>query len=150
MARPTKARTDLGHVEPGDGVRFKGRGPMQITGRANYQACGTFLGLPLLKQPELLSRPEYGTMAAAWFWSRLKPYLNACEDSGWFKVTTRLANGGYDGRDDRLRYYQRSLRILGLPLYEPSAETQSIPEFQRAHGLVVDGDCGPRTLAALL
>lgn len=143
-------RTDIGNVQPGDGVRFKGRGPIQITGRANYQACGAFLGLPLLERPELLTRPEHGTMSAAWFWRRTKPWLNPAADRGWFKVTTRLVNGGYNGLDDRLRYYQRNLRLLRLPLYEPSAETQSIRQFQHAHGLIVDGDCGPRTLAALL
>ncbi len=145
-----EGRADLGNVEPGDGVRFKGRGPIQITGRANYQGAGSFLGVNLLKQPELLARPEYGTMAAAWFWAKLKPWLNPAADRGWFKVTTRLVNGGLNGWDERQRYYQRNLRILGMPLYEPSAETQSIREFQHERGLVVDGDCGPRTLAALL
>lgn len=145
-----EGRADLGNTEPGDGVRFKGRGPIQITGRANYQACGAFLGLPLLAEPELLTRPEYGTMSAAWFWKEAKPWLNRCADRGWFKVTTRLINGGLNGWDARQQYYQRNLRLLDLPLYEPSAETRSIREFQAAHGLAVDGDAGPRTLAALL
>lgn len=145
-----EGRADLGNVQPGDGVKYKGRGPIQITGRANYQACGTFLGLPLLERPDLLTRPEHGTLSAAWFWSKAKPWLNPAADRGWFKVTTRLINGGYNGLDDRLRYYQRNLRLLGLPLYEPSAETQSIREFQHERGLTVDGDCGPMTLAALL
>ena len=145
-----EGRADLGNVQPGDGVRFKGRGPIQITGRANYQAAGVFLGVNLLERPDLLARPEYGTMSAAWFWRHAKPWLNAAADRGWFKVTTRLVNGGLNGWDDRLQFYQRNLRILGLPPYEPAGETTSIREFQHANGLTVDGDCGPRTLAALL
>lgn len=145
-----EGRTDLGNTEPGDGVRFKGHGPIQITGRANHKACGAFLGLNLIADPTLITTPRYGTMSAAWFWKEAKPWLNRCADRGWFKVTTRLINGGLNGWDDRQQYYQRNLRLLDLPLYEPSAETRSIREFQAAHGLAVDGDAGPRTLAALL
>lgn len=145
-----EGRADLGNVQPGDGIKYKGRGPLQITGRSTYQACGAFMRLPLVVYPELLTRPEHATRSAAWFWRHAKPWLNACADRGWFRVTTRLINGGLNGIDERLRYYQRNLRILGLPLYEPSAETQSIREFQHEHGLLVDGDCGARTLAALM
>lgn len=145
-----EGRADLGNVEPGDGPRYKGRGPIQITGRANYRDAGAFLGLPLLSQPELLARPEHGTLAAAWFWRRAKPWLNPAAELGWFRVTTRLVNGGYNGWPDRVGYYQRNRYLLGLEPYTEADEDASIRAFQAAHGLVPDGDCGPRTLAALL
>lgn len=145
-----EGRLDLGNTEPGDGYKFKGHGPIQITGRANHKACGVFLGINLIADPMLITTPRYGTMSAAWFWKEAKPWLNRCADRGWFKVTTRLINGGLNGWDERQRFYQRNLRILGLPLYEPSAEATSIREFQAEHGLTVDGDAGPRTLAALM
>lgn len=145
-----EGRADLGNIYAGDGIRYKGRGLIQVTGRTNYWSVSNALGVDFIKSPELLETPQYAAETAAWFWRFGKPLLNPCADRRWFRVTTRLVNGGLNGLDDRLRFYQRNLRILDLPLYEPSAETRSIREFQAAHPpLVVDGDAGQRTLAAL-
>lgn len=145
-----EGREDLGNTEPGDGVRFKGRGPIQITGRANYKACGAFLGLPLLKQPDMLLDPEYGMLAASWFWREAKPWLNPAADLGWFKVTTRLINGSLNGWNDRVAHYNLNLAHFYLLPYSEEREDSSIRDFQTKHGLTVDGDVGSRTLAALL
>jgi putative chitinase len=58
----------LGNSATGDGLRFCGRGLIQITGRANYAACGTALGLNLVGEPALLEQPKLAALSAGWFW----------------------------------------------------------------------------------
>ncbi|MBI6683998.1 glycoside hydrolase family 19 protein [Pseudomonas viridiflava] len=94
----------------GDGQLYRGRGLIQVTGRANYEACGEALGLDLLRQPELLERPDHAAMSAAWFWDRAN--LNALADKGDFLMITRRINGGTNGLADRQVLYQRALEIL--------------------------------------
>ena len=105
-----EGRSDLGNVRPGDGVRYKGRGPIQLTGRANYRAAGRALGLPLEQRPTLAARPSVGFRTAAWYWKSRG--LNAWADAGNFNEVTRRINGGYNGLSDRLAYYRRALRVL--------------------------------------
>lgn len=113
-----EGRKDLGNTQPGDGVRFKGRGPIQITGRANYAACGKALGLDLISNPELLEIPENGCRAAAWFWSSNN--LNKWADAGDFDGVSDIVNRGRKtaaqgdslGWMDRLQFYLRAKRVL--------------------------------------
>lgn len=94
-----EGRKDLGNTQPGDGRRFKGRGPIQITGRANYRAFGQSVGMDFERKPELLATPEWGFKAAAWFWKTRN--LNQLADRGNFDQITYRINGGYTGKDDR-------------------------------------------------
>lgn len=94
----------------GDGQRYRGRGLIQITGRANYAACGEALGLDLLKHPELLEQPEHAAMSAAWFWDRAR--LNALADKGDFLLITKRINGGTNGLEERQAFYERALKVL--------------------------------------
>ena len=105
-----EGRRDLGNTQPGDGRRFKGRGPIQLTGRANYRAAGRALGLDLENNPELVSRPDVGFRVAAWFWNSRG--LNGIAESGDFREVTRRINGGYNGLAVRQQYYQRALRFV--------------------------------------
>lgn len=107
-----EGRKDLGNVEPGDGPRFKGRGLIQITGRANYRACSRALfgDERLLAHPELLEEVENACRSAAWFWKTHD--LNTLADAGAFRAITRAINGGYNGYDDRLAYYERAKAVL--------------------------------------
>jgi putative chitinase len=105
-----EGRKDLGNTEPGDGKRYKGRGPIQLTGRANYRRAGKALGLDLEGHPEDAARPEVGFRVAGWFWKTHG--LNELADQGDFRAITRRVNGGYRGLESREKYYRRALDVL--------------------------------------
>ncbi len=143
-----EGRVDLGNTRPGDGVRFKGHGPIQITGRANHAACGRALGIDLEANPRLITTPPYASASACWFWNSRR--LSPLADRDWFLTITKRINGGYTHLADRLRRWERCRDVLGLPAVDVGGEELSIKEFQRARGLAVDGDAGPRTVDALI
>ncbi|MFY0582219.1 LysM peptidoglycan-binding domain-containing protein [Cystobacter fuscus] len=105
-----EGRRDLGNTQPGDGVRFKGRGPIQLTGRSNYRAAGQALGIDLENNPKRAADPDVGFRTAAWFWNSRN--LNQYADAGNFREVTRRINGGYNGMASREAYYQRALDVL--------------------------------------
>ena len=105
-----EGRADLGNTVKGDGSKFRGRGLIQITGRANYAACGEALGLDLINQPELLELSQHAAMSAAWFWSTKG--LNTLADQGEFTKITRRINGGLTGQADRQALYEKALKVL--------------------------------------
>ena len=106
-----EGRRDLGNVRRGDGVRFKGRGPIQLTGRANYGHYGKLLGLDLVNNPKLAAEPRVGFRTAALFFQQRG--LNQLADRGDFREVCRRINGGFNGYEDRRRYYQK-LQGLGV------------------------------------
>lgn len=67
-----EGRKDLGNIQKGDGVRYKGRGLIQITGRANYTALSKDLGIDFVSNPKLLQDPEYAVLSAFWYWNKHK------------------------------------------------------------------------------
>ena len=105
-----EGRKDLGNTVAGDGSKYRGRGLIQITGRANYMACGEALGLDLITQPELLEKPQHACMSAAWFWATNG--LNTLADAGKFDDITQRINGGQTGAADRQALYTRALKVL--------------------------------------
>ena len=105
-----EGRKDLGNTLAGDGSKYRGRGLIQITGRANYMACGEGLGLDLIKQPELLEKPQHACMSAAWFWASRG--LNTLADAGQFDKINQRINGGQNGAADRQTLYARALKVL--------------------------------------
>ncbi|HMF70610.1 MAG TPA: hypothetical protein VK616_04005 [Flavitalea sp.] len=123
-----EGRKDLGNVYPGDGVKFKGRGLIQITGRTNYQALSHDLQADFINNPALLGgknihlcspdQLKYAALSAGWFWN--KTGLNSIADKinsqqpideginlDSFKAITRKINGGYNGLADRIQRYQK-------------------------------------------
>jgi putative chitinase len=107
-----EGRADLGNTEPGDGYRFRGRGPIQLTGRDNYKKYGELLGIDLVGDPDLAAKPEYAFQTAALYWK-----LNGCNelaDVEDFVKITRKINGGLNGLADRQRYYERAKKALGI------------------------------------
>lgn len=107
-----EGRKDLGNTERGDGRRFKGRGLIQITGRANYLECSKALfgDDRLIHHPEVLEEPENAARSAAWYWNRHG--LNTLADQQAFRTITRKINGGLNGLDDRLTYWARAKTVL--------------------------------------
>lgn len=105
-----EGRADLGNTVADDGSRYRGRGLIQITGRANYAACGEALGIDLINHPELLEQPQYACLSAAWFWATKG--LNTLADAGEFNTITRRINGGLNGLVDRLNLWAKAREVL--------------------------------------
>lgn len=94
-----EGRKDLGNVNPGDGKLFKGRGPIQITGRANYRRYGKKIGIDLERHPEIAALPSIGLHLALEYWKANG--LNTLADADNVLGITKLINGGTNGLADR-------------------------------------------------
>jgi predicted chitinase len=101
-----EGRKDLGNTQPGDGRKYKGRGPIQLTGRANYAAAGKALGLDLINHPELAADPRNAFRVSAWWWWQAG--LNPIADRRDVNAATRRINGGTNGLTDRQQRYART------------------------------------------
>ena len=113
---PSSLATTLGNTEPGDGKRFKGRGPIQITGRANYRRFGDLLEIDLVADPARAAQPDTAFRVSALFWA--KNGLNELADQATaeaFRLITRRINGGFNGLADRERFYAVARRVLEVP-----------------------------------
>ena len=94
-----EGRKDLGNTQVGDGKRFKGRGPIQLTGRANYRRYGQQLGIDFENNPAIVAIPSVGLLVACKFWA--DNGLNELADKDDVLTITRRINGGLNGFDDR-------------------------------------------------
>lgn len=142
-----EGRLDLGNTQPGDGSRFRGRGPIQLTGRSNYRQFSLWAKRVSPSAPDFTLLPDavnsdpWEGLSAIWYWDSRK--LNALADMNELREITRRVNGGFNGLTERYRYYDRAaLVLLG---YGP----KDVLTFQRAAGLKQDGICGPQTRSAL-
>lgn len=105
-------RMENGNEASGDGWRYRGRGFIQLTGKRNYRLCGTDLKINLLEDPDYLSRSPVGAVESAlWFWQRNN--LNSYADRDDLKGQTYIINGGYNGLEERLAYYEKAKQVLG-------------------------------------
>lgn len=151
---PTKAqrgyegRLDLGNIMPGDGKRYLGRDLIQVTGRTNYHLLTVWVreefgdGPDFEAVPDLLEKPEWLGIGAIWY-LRTRTGLLDYARAGNIEMVTRRVNGGLNGYADRLDWYRHcALVLLGYGRDE-------VAKFQRDHGLLADGICGPATRAAL-
>lgn len=124
-----EGRADLGNTRPGDGVRFRGRGIFQTTGRANYTQLGLKKGKRdlFIKTPELLEQPEYAVWSACEYW--LSRNLNDAANHGDSELLKKkyrgkiievspveyisiTINGGYNGMEERKKFYARAQKVL--------------------------------------
>jgi putative chitinase len=163
-----EGRADLGNTQAGDGPRFKGRGLIQLTGRANYRDLGKVLGLPLEQDPELAAEPVLSLTIACEYWKKRK--INPVCDRDDVVAVTRLINGGTNGLDDRrVRTGKAKLAIArlegfmltgeappagGRPVLRRGSKGEAVVELQRAlrklgFMLAVDADFGVGTEVAV-
>lgn len=107
-----EGRKDLGNTEPGDGVRYKGRGLIQITGRANYAAytASKYCKGDVVKNPELLEKPLGAVKSSMWYW--LTHDLNSYADKDNILRITKIINGGTNGLANRETYLKRAKKVL--------------------------------------
>ena len=112
---PAKAKA-LGNTEAGDGAKYKGRGFIQITGKANYAKAGQALGIDLVNNPELAARPDVAAKVAVWYWqSRVQPRVQDFADT---KLVTKQINPGLKGLADRqsnFKDYQQQVAAVAQP-----------------------------------
>ncbi len=106
-----EGRRDLGNTQAGDGVRFKGRGLIQVTGRANYADCGRALSVDLINNPRRLGDFDLACLSAGWYWDTRN--LNSYADRDDVLTITKIINGGTNGLADRESYLARAKRVLG-------------------------------------
>jgi len=106
-----EGRADLGNTQKDDGPRFKGRGLIQLTGRANYAAYGAAIGRDLLTDPSPVANdPALAVDVACWFWETRG--LNALADADDVERVTKRINGGLNGLSDRQAYLRRAKFFL--------------------------------------
>lgn len=123
--------TTLGNTEPGDGKRFKGRGPIQITGRANYRRFGDLLGVDLISAPEHAAVPDLAFRIAALFWSKkgLNELADRATDDAFREITRRI-NGGFNGLAERQKFYEVARTVLAVaaaPVSRGAARPRPVP-----------------------
>lgn len=109
-----EGRKNLGNTQTGDGRRYKGRGLIQLTGRANYRTYGKRLGLDLESHPITAAEPALSLQIACEYWKAKG--LNALADKDDIAGITRKINGGYNGLDDRKKYLAKAKTMWGVPV----------------------------------
>lgn len=129
-----EGRKDLGNTRPGDGIKFKGRGPLQVTGKTNYSLMGVKAHAPLkfILNPELLATPEWGIWSACMFWTEKGlltisnmndsvkiPYKRRTGEKEWeiinispIEYISRKVNGGINGLSERIKFYERCKGVI--------------------------------------
>jgi putative chitinase len=105
-------RMDNGDTDSGDGWRYRGRGPIQLTGKANYTAFSEDMDVDAVNNPDLVSEDKtVALMSAIWFWN--KNGLNRYADADDIKTLTKRINGGYIGLEDRIHHWKEALHAMG-------------------------------------
>lgn len=124
-----EGREDLGNVNPGDGFRYKGHGPIQITGRHNHTIVGEALGVDAVNNPDVLCTPECGFRAAAYYVRHMSSWgdLNEYADAEDFESYTKGVNGGLTNYDSRVAYLNTALGVLP----ETIGVAQPVPEYKQ-------------------
>jgi len=124
-----EGRKDLGNTQPGDGRRYKGRGLIQCTGRANYRAFTQWMrardpSCPDFEQtPDVVATFPWALHSAVWYWTTRG--LNAFADADDVDTITRRINGGTNGLADR-----KAKLALAKTIWPAAAATPSRPTLK--------------------
>ena len=154
-------RMGNGDEASGDGYKFRGRGPIQLTGKDNYTHCSqdVYGDDRLVKDPDLVTKDKCAALSTAcWFWK--KNGLNEIADRGDVVAMTKRVNGGTIGLDDRKKHYEEAMAVFGgkVPEHTAAVLTESlrvgsrgdaVAAVQAKLGLTADGAFGPGTEAAV-
>jgi putative chitinase len=170
-----EGRHDLGNTHPGDGRRYKGRGPIQCTGRVNYHAFTKWVrehfdpNAPDFEaQPELLTEAPWAALSAIWYWSTHN--INALADRDELVAVTEKINGGRNGLSDRGLKLGRAKQVIAqftgddiayaqggaLEVLHRSSKGDGVIRLQRDlaklgyHHGAIDGDFGAATEASVM
>jgi len=101
----------LGNTSEEEASKYLGRGLIQLTGKENYERCGSAIGVDLVNEPTLLVEPSHAAMSAGWFWN--KKGLNELADQQEHGQITKRINGGTLGLDDRIAKTTKAAQALG-------------------------------------
>lgn len=97
---------------PDEGWKWRGRGPLQLTFKNNYKACGAGIGIDLIADPDIVLQPAVGALTAAWFFKSAG--CNKLADDGDFIAVTQKINGGQINADKRMALYVSAKNALGI------------------------------------
>jgi putative chitinase len=161
-------RMDNGDTDSGDGWTYRGRGPIQLTGKANYTKFSEEMGVDAVDNPDMVAEDkEVALMSAIWYWNSNN--LNRYADSGDIKTMTKRINGGYIGLEDRIHHWEMCLEAMGETQYivnhgededdsfdiddigvlRKGARGEGVKMMQEALGIGADGIFGGGTEAKL-
>lgn len=162
-----EGRKDLGNVQPGDGPRYRGRGLIQTTGRANYREARDDIRKIVPEAPDFEQQPmaleqfPWALLSAVSYWRRRD--INRFADRDDIRAVTRAVNGGFNGFDDRQRYLSKAKAIwlaestptARNPTLRPGDCNDAVVDLQNelidaGYRLLVDGHYGDHTREAVL
>jgi putative chitinase len=161
-----EGRRDLGNIQPGDGPRYRGRGLIQTTGRANYREATRDIrridpGAPDFEaDPEALERFPWALLAAITYWRRRN--INRHADRDDIRAVTKAIQGG-DGHLERRTAYLAKAKSIWLnaasslmvhPVLRQGDKGTEVIDLQTelrdaGYRILVDGDFGPNTEEAV-
>lgn len=112
-------RLGNGNEASGDGWRYRGRGAIQVTGKANYQSLSKSTGFDFVSNPDLLGSPDHALLSAGWYWDQHK--LNSYSDANKLDTISDIVNIGHatdkvgdsNGAADRKDRFNKYIKILG-------------------------------------
>ena len=110
-----EGRRDLGNTRPGDGVKYKGRGYIQVTGKSNYTQAGQYISVDIVNNPTQAATKEIAAKLVVWFFKRGNA-RNIGPRNQWADINavTRAVNGGTNGLSDRIAKFAHYKRKYGI------------------------------------